>query len=265
MEMLSFSQITSSFTLSLPRMIAVFTILPFLSKTMLGGTLLRNAVAFSLALILLPVVIHEKRFANIEPFFWLVLILKETFLGIIIGFLATIPFWAIEAVGFVVDNQRGASMASSMNPLSGSQASPLGILLIQMSVTMFFVGGSFILFLGMVYTSYSVWPIFSILPKPEISTALFFVDQLDFLLRFTAVFAAPILIAMFLAEFGLALVSRFAPQLNVFFLAMPVKSAVALVILIVYLVTFANHIREHLDYSDSLLSMLKMLIGTRQP
>jgi type III secretion protein T len=39
---------------------------------------------------------------------------------------------------------------------------------------------------------------------------------------------------MFLAEFALAMVSRFAPQVQVFVLAMPIKSMLAIFMLIFY-------------------------------
>lgn len=56
--------------------------------------------------------------------------------------------------------------------------------------------------------------------------------------------SAPLVLAMFLSEFGLALISRFAPQLNVFFLAMPIKSAVASVLLIFYLALMMDHYQD---------------------
>ncbi|QIK37771.1 hypothetical protein GWK36_06985 [Caldichromatium japonicum] len=48
----------------------------------------------------------------------------------------------------------------------------------------------------------------------------------------TVLLAAPVIIAMFLSEFALAMISRFAPQMNVFVLAMPVKSGVGMLILL---------------------------------
>jgi type III secretion protein T len=51
------------------------------------------------------------------------------------------------------------------------------------------------------------------------------------------ILASPVLLIMFLIEVGLALVSRFAPQLQVFFLAMPIKSAVGLLVLVVFAAT----------------------------
>jgi type III secretion protein T len=56
-------------------------------------------------------------------------------------------------------------------------------------------------------------------------------------MRLMFVLAAPIIALMFLAEFGLAIVSRFAPQIQVFILAMPIKSAIAILILIFYFST----------------------------
>lgn len=57
----------------------------------------------------------------------------------------------------------------------------------------------------------------------------------DEMLRTTVVISAPAIIVMFLATIGLGLVNRTAPQLNVFFLSMPVKSALGIALLIVYL------------------------------
>jgi len=55
--------------------------------------------------------------------------------------------------------------------------------------------------------------------------------------RLAVVLAAPVLIVMFMAEIGLALISRFVPQLQVFFIAMPVKCALAFMVLSMYIGT----------------------------
>jgi type III secretion protein T len=46
---------------------------------------------------------------------------------------------------------------------------------------------------------------------------------------------------MLLAEAGLALASRFTPQLQVFFLAMPIKSGLALLVLVLYMTTLFEY------------------------
>jgi type III secretion protein T len=54
-------------------------------------------------------------------------------------------------------------------------------------------------------------------------------------MRLVVLFSAPVLIMMLLAEIGLALASRFTPQLQVFFLAMPIKTGIALFVLVLYI------------------------------
>ena len=55
------------------------------------------------------------------------------------------------------------------------------------------------------------------------------------MLKTTIVIASPVIIIMFMATLGLGLVNRTAPQLNVFFLSMPVKSALGIAMLVIYL------------------------------
>ncbi|EHR0758930.1 SctT family type III secretion system export apparatus subunit VscT [Vibrio parahaemolyticus] len=229
------------YSLTLPRLMACFIFLPILSKQMLGGAMIRNGVLCSLALFIFPVV-NEQALPVETDGLWLIVILgKEVLLGMLIGFVAAIPFWAIEATGFLVDNQRGAAMASMFNPTLGSQSTPTAVLLTQTLITLFFSGGGFVAFIYALFKSYTTWPILGFFPMVTDAWVSFFYDQFQQLMWLGVLMSAPLVLAMFLAEFGLALISRFAPQLNVFFLAMPIKSAIASVLLIVYLGLMMDH------------------------
>ncbi|WDE09327.1 type III secretion system export apparatus subunit SctT [Thalassomonas viridans] len=241
--------------LATARILAAFVMLPVLSTQVMGGNMLKNGVALSLSLFIYPVVAVTMP-DSLSIMVVGSLLIKEGFLGIIIGFSVAILFWAVESVGFFIDNQRGATMASSLNPLSGSQTSPLGILLAQGLNTLFFSGGGILLFLGALYQSYLMWPIGEFTPNFSPAYVSYFLHLLDLLMNLMMLVAAPIVIAMFFSEFGLAMVGRFAPQLDVFFLAMPVKSAVAFAFLTVYvgiLLTYFNKEIHSLETSFSLL------------
>ena len=134
--------------LSMTRILAAFTIMPLMGAQVMGGRMLKNGVALSLAVFILPVTQHDYELSNVEGFALMGVLLKEIFIGMILGFGVSIIFWGVEAVGFFIDNQRGATMASSLNPLSGSQASPLGILLTQAVNTVFFSSGGILIFMG---------------------------------------------------------------------------------------------------------------------
>ena len=176
-----------------------------------------------------------------EPDLWLFALaaFREALIGFLIGFFGAIPFWVAENVGNFIDNQRGATMGEVYSPLSGTQVSTTGIFFTQIFSTVFFVGGAVFLFLGALYKSYAVWPVFVPGSVPSLDFApnapLQVLGTLDGMLRTTVIIAAPVIIVMFLATIGLGFVNRTAPQLNVFFLSMPIKSAIGVALLIVYL------------------------------
>ena len=126
-------------------------------------------------------------------------------------------------------------MASSVDPLTGSDSTPLGTMLLQAFATYFVSSGAFLVLLGLVYQSYIIWPLTTFVPSFGAAGPTFYLGLLDSLMMLTVAISGPVIAAMFLSEFGLALISRFAPQLNVFFLAMPVKSGLAVLVLIFYL------------------------------
>ena len=229
---------------ALPRMLAVFLLLPIFARALIPG-LLRTSIAAALvlpvAMHLVPTVEPALRTGELGGGRFLVLLVKEGVVGLLIGYLMAIPFWAMEAVGFLVDNQRGASIAATINPLTGHDTSPLGILFNQAFIVFFFAVGGFSLLLDIVYGSYALFPVFAALPPFDAGAPTAALQMLDSMVRMAVLMAAPVMIAMFLAEVGLAFISRFAPQLQVFFLAMPIKSALAMMMLAVYAATLFGY------------------------
>ncbi|MFC7206483.1 type III secretion system export apparatus subunit SctT [Comamonas endophytica] len=197
--------------LTQPRILAMFLVLPLFNTQLIPG-MLRFAVAGALGLVLVPALYPAVMPVEIKPMALVLLMLKEAFLGFVIGYLAAIPFWIFEAVGFLVDNQRGASIASTLNPLTGNDSSPLGILFNQAFIVFFLISGGFALLLGTLYDSFTLWSVLQWTPELRAESVPLLLGQLDRLVRMALLLSAPALVAMFLAEFGLALVSRFAPS-----------------------------------------------------
>jgi type III secretion protein T len=237
----TFEQLKSSLlqlALVQARLMPLFLLIPFMNRSMVPRTL-AMAVATGLGLLVLPALPELNR-PQIDPSF-LALLLKEAILGLVLGYVVAIPFWTLEAVGFVIDNQRGASMAATINPMTGHDSSPLGILFNMAFITFFLVAGGMNILLGVIFDSYRLWPPMSFWPSWNAAAAELMLTQLNHFVMMTLLLAAPVLLAMFLAELGLALVSRFAPQLQVFFLAMPIKSALGLFVLVVYAGTLFDY------------------------
>jgi len=243
--------------LTQPRILALCVMLPLFNRQLLPG-MLRYALGAAIGIILVPALAPRYAVMDMSVIDVVLLVVKEVFIGMVMGFLVAIPFWIFEAVGFVVDNQRGASLGATLNPATGNDSSPLGILFNQAYMVFFLVGGGFMLMLTMLYDSFRLWDLWDWTPTLRPESVPLMLDQLGRMLRLTLLFAAPAIVAMFLAEAGLALVSRFAPQLQVFFLAMPIKSALALLVLVLYMSTLfeyageaTGHIRSAVPFLDN--------------
>ena len=250
--------------LAMARIAGAFAVCPALTESMIPGVA-RRAAVLGFSCIAIPLV-HAGMPPG-EPNRWMFALVafKEALIGFLIGFFAAVPFWIAENVGNFIDNQRGATMGEVYSPLSGAQVSTTGIFFTQIVSTLFFVGGAVFVFLGALYTSYSIWPVFQAdaagAPLPAFATdaPAQILGSLVGMLRTTVVIAAPVIIVMFLATLGLGLVNRTAPQLNVFFLSMPVKSALGIAMLVVYL----PFIMDMLMYGkqEALLGPVRRLLG----
>jgi type III secretion protein T len=156
----------------------------------------------------------------------------------------------------MIDNQRGSTMASSLNPTTGDQSSPTGILMAQVYTVWMFATGGFLVLLDLLYRSYGVWPAWEMLPGLAPSLASGVLKLLDRVMLLTLLLAGPALVAMFLSEMGLALISRFAPSLQVFFLAMPMKSAVGLLLLLLSLPVILDAVSLNLAEGSGLIGIV---------
>ena len=247
--------------LAMARIGGAFALFPALTESMIPGVA-RRVATLSLAVLVIPSV--KAGMPPGEPTWWMFAILaaREALIGFLIGFFASIPFWVAENVGNFIDNQRGATMGEVYSPLNGSQVSTTGIFFTQPVSTIFFVSGAIFLFLGALYNSYMIWPVFpadAVFPAFVSDAPVRILTALDGMLRTTVVISAPVIIVMFLATLGLGLVNRTAPQLNVFFLSMPVKSALGVAMLIVYL----PFIMDMLMYTKegAILDPVRKLLG----
>ena len=248
-------EILYTMALAMPRMIGTMTALSFMGPNMLGGALVRNGVAAALSLLVYPIVSAQLAESQLSALLFAGAAAKEFLVGMLAGSVVMVVFWSVQSAGNFVDNQRGATMASSMDPLIGEQSSPLGHFMTQSMVAVFFVTGLFNGLLGGIYHSYELWPATSFWPTLDVNVVTFLVGQFVLISQIALLVGGPIVAAMFLSELGLGLISRFAPQLNVFFLSMPVKSAVALLMLILFwgvlIVFFGDKLRA-LDIRDVL-------------
>lgn len=239
------------------RPLGIMLLLPPFSTAMLGGTLTRNALALMATLLSLPMLgsltLPDPLAAPLD---YALVLASELAVGMLLGFSAAIPFWALDMAGFVLDTMRGASMAGVFNPLMGEQSSPLGGLFSQLAAVLFMGLGGFHALLAALYASYTWLP-----PGPGWHWAPGFLALLqrewDTMNVMMLSFSMPAIVMMVLIDLALGLMNRSAQQINVFSLSLPIKSAMTLLMLILGLQAGMSDMLARFDQFDG--GLLRML------
>ncbi len=228
------AQILILFLCYVVRMVVLFRTLPIMGTNIIP----QQALVALAAVLLLPVIYGflEDAPQNLAFDMHLAfLLLKEVFIGLVLGLLFSLLFWVAQSVGYLVDNQRGASQAEGTDPFSGDRLTPFASLLFQSVTMLFFSSGIIFSLLAIIYESYRVWPVFAMVPQfLSLNMLAFLVTKAGEYMTLVVAFSGPILIVCFLSDFCLGIINRFAQQLNVFSLSMPIKSALVLFILFLY-------------------------------
>ena len=248
--------------LGMARIGGAFAVCPALADSMISGVA-RRAAVLGFSCLVIPFIKAGMPPGEPNIGMFALLAVKEAFIGFLLGFFAAVPFWIVENIGNFIDNQCGSTMGEVYSPLSGAQVSTTAIFFTQIVSTLFFVSGAVLVFLGALYASFSIWPVFpegAVFPSFSSDAPVRILGYVDGMLRTTVVISAPVIIVMFLATLGLGLVNRTAPQLNVFFLSMPVKSALGIAMLVVYL-PFIMDMLMYTKESAILAPALKLLGG----
>ena len=146
----------------------------------------------------------------------------------------SIPFWMFDWVGILVDSQRGALNGSVFNPALGSD-SLIGGLIKQTVILLMIVTGGLTLLLEVLWQSYQLWPPTRWLPIPLDNGIELWLSQFANLFSSVILYAVPIVACLLFIDFGMAVLGLFSPHLQVSVLAMPVKSLLGLLLLVVYL------------------------------
>lgn len=246
--------------LVLPRVIGAFLMLPLMTQQTVPA-MVRNSFMVSLGIIVLPVALAGLPMDNLGTIEWPLIILKEIFIGVAIGFCFGIVFWAVAAVGSVIDTQVGMSMAQVFDPIQGHQVTLHGEFLSQLATWLFMASGAFLVFLDLLMGSYVMWPVASYFPDlPAVGMNLF-VGQFDFMMTTVLVLAAPVMVVMLIIDLSFGLVNRYAPQLNVFALTMPIKAWLATALILLLIGVYVEILLERLGSNRYLLGLIRQALG----
>lgn len=220
--------------------------IPFYAKT---------AFAIWFSLVLWFVAPINKTLPDTITFFILALVF-EVAVGFIIGFICNVIFIAVQSAGEVMDMQMGLSVATALDPVFGAVISVIGRLAFFTAIIIFITANGHHLILSALHQSFTALPVgkFANLASPNLAMQLI---ALGSALWVTAIkLAIPVVLLIFISDFTFGIVSRVAPQVNVFMLGFQVKPSLGVLGFLMCLPFIVKYINRLLEYMTEQLALL---------
>lgn len=151
--------------------------------------------------------------------------LQEVLIGLIMAFGIYCVFGSIMVGGKLIDFQAGFGAAQILNPATNAASPLMGTVFSLFAIVLFFLSDAYLLALrGIAYSLEVSPPGAGFLPLPIDAI----VKQFGVVYIYGFIIAAPVIGILLLLDTAIAVMGRTMPQMNVYFLFLPLKIGVAL-------------------------------------
>ncbi len=210
------------------RLLGFIRFAPVFNRKEIAG-MVKLAFAFILTVILTPMLKPAPPSADSM----LLLLVLNFAAGAIIGYIAQIIILAIESGGDMINTQMGLSSAMVMDPSTNSQTSILSRVITLLGLVIFMEVGGFYWMINALIRSFEIFPIYATaIPLDKIINMDYLITTTSNVLYMGLQIASPVLLATLGQDIILGVISKTAPQVNVFqlsFLFKPVFGAAIMI------------------------------------
>lgn len=186
------------------------------------------------------------------------IIAKEFIVGMALGLVSEMLFDALYVAGEIMDLELGFGMVNVFDPFTQAPRPLMGNFVFYLSLMVYLVVNGHHRLIEAVVTSYKFVPVNGMTVSGSMIKKLVEVFGEMFVLGIKI--SAPVLIAIFLTDVSLALLSRAVPQLNVFINGMPVKILIGFGVVMLMLPMFLvllDVLFNSIDYNN--LQMMRLM------
>ena len=190
---------------------------------------------------------------------YVVLILKEIFIGYLIGYIVSLFFSIVVIGGEIMDMQTGMSMSQIYDPSSNLSMGISGSFLNVILILVFFTANGHLTLINIFITSCKLIEIgnFSI---PQ-NLFLNMVEMFQQILILALKLSMPILAVEIILESGIGILMKAIPQIQVFSVNVQLKIIVGLIMIMILVPTFATFIDKSIALMfDTIKNSLNALV-----
>ncbi len=221
--------IAAAFLLTFARVGTMVMLLPGVGE-MNFPSRVRLAIALVLTAIVLP--LHQKAYAvdltALAPV--IVMVFQEIMIGAVLGLTARLAISALQVAGSVVAQQLGLGFVTAIDPTQNQQGLLVGNFLTLLGVTLIFATDLHHLVIAALNDSYTI---FQPGEMPLVGDVAQHVTRIvGTAFRIGIQLSAPFLVFGLLFNLGLGVLSRLMPQMQVFFIGLPLSIMLGLLLLL---------------------------------
>jgi flagellar biosynthesis protein FliR len=242
--------LAASFLLVFGRIGTMLMLLPGLGEQNISARM-RLTAALVLAAVLLP--LHRAAYqidtGALAPV--IVMLVEEILIGAMLGLTARLTISALEVAGSVVAQQLGLGFVTAVDPTQGEQGALIGNFLTMLGITLIFATDMHHLVIAALNDSYTLFAPGEVPAVGDI--AALFTRVVAGAFRIGIQLSAPFLVFGLMFNIGLGILSRLMPQMQVFFVALPLSILLGLMFLVLVIGAMMG---LFLDYAGGVLSTL---------
>lgn len=206
------------------RVLAMFTVAPIFSQKAIT-TRARIGFAFFIAFCAQATLIDQPTIAINDPRA-LGAVVQQVAVGLSIGFAARLIITALEIAGEMVGLQMGLNFASFFDPASNAQLSAVSRFLVQVFTLFFIVTNGHLLIIMAVIKSFEAFPVDGYFLESLNQMRIFDTGALIF--SSALWIALPMMVLLLFVNFTMGIISRIAPQLNIFAIGFPITLTIGM-------------------------------------
>jgi len=188
------------------------------------------------------------------------LLVQEILIGLLLGFAAILPIFAISLVGTLVAGAMGMSYATSISPIFPESTTPFSQLYTHLALLVFLlIRADQVLLLGLKRMVELMPPGQLLSDALSLSDGLIVERMITFTSRVWEVslqLALPVIGVVLLADLALVLISRAMPRMNVFSQSLPLKIAMGLITIFLSLPYFWPQVAREVDRAGEQMLLL---------
>ncbi|MBR1204139.1 MULTISPECIES: flagellar biosynthetic protein FliR [Bradyrhizobium] len=238
------------FVLVFARVGAMVMLLPGFGESNIPARV-KLSIALLLTLIILP--LHRNAYhVDLTSISSLgVLMVHELIIGIVLGATARVTLSALNVAGSVIAQQLGLGFVTAVDPTQGQQGQIVGNFLTILGLTLLFATDSHYLVIAALSESYRIFSPGEIMPTGDVAALATSAFSAAF--KIGLQLSAPFLVFGLVFNIGLGVLARLMPQMQVYFVGVPLSIVVGFLIFGVVLAAMMN---TYFDYFNGVMRQL---------